>query len=102
MVVFALRYDCQRRQHNHHLHDVRLLHKPVDYRPSLEHSRFVLRLIVQYFIRSAWVLEGLTQGGEQQRRNDDNLLKLIKFTSNMLKASDCENFYLIQKNEKQA
>ena len=61
------------------------------------HHLDLLRLIVQAFIRSAWVLEGLVQpaGGEQRSGGAENLQALIKFTCKMIRAADCENYYLI-------
>ena len=62
------------------------------------HHLDMLRLIVQHFIRSAWVLEGLVQpaGGEQRNRSDENLQTLIKFTCKMIRAADGENYYLVR------
>jgi hypothetical protein len=46
------------------------------------HNIDISRLIVQYFIRSTWVLEGLAQpaGEPAASRSSENLQSLIKFT----------------------
>lgn len=60
------------------------------------HNVDMLRLIVQYFIRSAWVLEGLTQpAAEPAQSGGENLQKLIKFTCQMIRIADLDNQYLV-------
>lgn len=62
------------------------------------HNIDMLRLIVQYFIRSAWILEGLAPaagGDNQQPRRGDNLQKLIEYTCQVVKATEAKSYYVV-------
>lgn len=59
------------------------------------HHLDMLRVIVHFFIRSAWVVEGLAPGSERPSQGNHNLKTLIEFTCKMIKAADQDNFYLV-------
>jgi hypothetical protein len=59
------------------------------------HHLDMLRVIVHFFIRSAWVVEGLAPGGERPSQGTQNLKTLIEFTCKMIRAADQDNFYLV-------
>ena len=57
----------------------------------LVHHDAVVSLIAKFFIRSAWVTEGMGQQGQQdraQQRNDENLQSLLKLLCLVIKASN--------------
>jgi hypothetical protein len=66
------------------------------------HNLGMLRVIVQYFIRSAWILEGLTQqagADNQQPRRGENLQRMIGFACEMVKASAAPCLYVVSSDD---
>ena len=59
------------------------------------HHLDILRVIVHFLIRSAWVVEGLSPRGERPSQVTQNLKTLIEFTCKMIRAADQNNFYLV-------
>jgi hypothetical protein len=53
----------------------------------LVHHDAVVSLITKFFIRSAWVTEGMSQQDPAQQRSDDNLQSLLKLLCLTIKAS---------------
>ena len=58
----------------------------------------MLRMIVQYFIRSAWIIEGLANNDQGQPRQSQNLNSLLELTCTLLEASDSPCFHPVHQH----
>jgi hypothetical protein len=64
------------------------------------HNLEMMRMIIQYFIRSAWILEGFNnQGDNQGGRRGANLDTLVNLAKTVFEASTQESFYLIPEQD---